>query len=89
MGAVSGRERDTAECLMHRGARFAATDRSHSLSAYTPATGNPGTPVGAVIGRERHTADCLTHRGAIRGQSPLPQTTADLQVGYGDVVRCW
>ncbi len=86
---VSGREGDAAECLTHRGDRFAGRARSHSGSAYTCPTGDLGPSVGAVNGRERHTVDCLTHRGAIRGQSPLPQTTADLQVGYGDVVRCW
>ena len=40
---------------MHRGAWFAATDRSYRRSHVS---------VGAVIGRERSSAYCLMHRGA-------------------------
>jgi hypothetical protein len=40
---------------MHRGAWFAATDRSYEESH---------APVGAVIGREKDNANWLMHRGA-------------------------
>ena len=54
VGAVIGRERLGAVCLMHRGALFAATDRSYMSSQIS---------VGAVIGREGPGAMCLVERG--------------------------
>ncbi len=55
VGAVLGRESRTSFYRIHRGARFAADDRSYACL---------DTPVGAVRGRERRTSVYQIHRGA-------------------------